>query len=175
MVFGKKIFSKLDLRAAYNQIPVAPADIPNTAVITPFGLFEFKVMTFGLRNAAQSFQRYINEALKKLDFVFVYIDDILIASANLKEHKKHLRMVFERLRNFYLRLDVDKCSFAVTALEFLGYTVSVSGIKPVPEKVKAISDFPKPVTILELRRFFTHAAQTQSPLNSFLHVSKKND
>lgn len=124
MLFGKKVFSKLDLQSAYNQIPVAPEHVPKTAVITPFRLFEFKVMAFGLRNAAQTFQRFINEALRQLDFVFVYIDDILIASTDLEEHKKHLHIVFERLRDFFLRLNVSKCCFAVSELEFLGYVVN---------------------------------------------------
>ena len=83
---GNKIFSALDLRQAYHQIPVAPKDVEKSAVITPFGLYGFPVMTFGLRNASQTFQRYIYSALSDLDFVFVYIGDILIASSSEEEH-----------------------------------------------------------------------------------------
>jgi hypothetical protein len=86
-VFGCSVFSKIDLLTAYKQIPVHPNDIHKTAITTPFGLFEFPFMSFGLRNAAQTFQRLMDDILRGLDFCFAYLDDILVFSRSLEEHE----------------------------------------------------------------------------------------
>ena len=144
---GCSVFSKLDLKNGYLQVPLHSSAIPKTAVITPFGLYEFLRMPFGLKNAGMSFQGLMDRVLSGLPFVFVYIDDILIASPHLPTHLLHLKEVLCRLQEAGLALNVSKCEFAKSSVQFLGHTISSSGSTPLVDKVAAISNYLAPSTV----------------------------
>ena len=180
-----KVFTVIDLMRAYHQIPLSEEDRPKTAVITPFGLYEYRVMPFGLCNAAQTFQRKMDSVLRDLDFCRCYIDDIIVASKDAQEHELHLRTLFRRLREHGLTINVNKCQFAKDTVKYLGCNVSNEGVSPLDERVKTIREYPKPRTIKDLkrflgiinfyRRFLPKAGEAQIPLNQMTVGYQKRD
>jgi len=150
---GCTVFSTLFLRNGYFQVPLHPSAVPKTAIIMPFGIFEFLRKPFGLRNVGMSFQRLMDQVMAGLPFVVVYIDDILVASPDFATHQLHLEEVFNHLNAAGLVLNLDKCNFAQKEVSFLGHRVSAAGSKPLSEKVAALQTFPQPTCVKELQQF----------------------
>src|SRR6202021_2579006 len=152
---NSKYFTTLDLRDGYHLLRMAPGEEWKTAFRCRYGLFEYTVMPFGLCNAPGAFQHFTNDAFRDyLDsFVEIYLDDILIHSETLEEHKEHVRLVLERLREKGLYAKPQKCQFMSPEVRFLGYLLSADGIGPEPERITAVTEWPTPTSAHDIRRF----------------------
>jgi hypothetical protein len=148
-------FTTLDLKGAYNLIRVKEGDEWKTAFRTRLGHFEYCVMSFGMTNAPATFQRMINHVLREFldDFVVAYLDDILIYSETLDQHRKHVHTILRALQDAKLLVEPEKCEFHQQTVKFLGYVISPGKFAMDPEKLKAIKEWPTPKTVTEIRAF----------------------
>ena len=154
-----RVYTTLDLRHAYHLVRIAEGDEWKTAFRTRYGSFEWSVMPFGLTNAPAAFQRFMNDIFGDLldVSVTVYLDDILIYSADPADHKKHVREVLRRLRKHGLYARADKCDFSVDTVEYLGYILSPGGLRMSEDKVKTIQDWPEPRKVKDIQSFLGFA------------------
>lgn len=154
-------FSTIDLKNGYWQVALTNESKPLTAFTVPGkGLFQFRVMPFGLHAAPATFQRLLDSVIgPDLEpHAFAYLDDIVVASATMDEHIRHLQEVFKRLRQANLRINPEKCQFGLRSIKYLGHVVTGDGIQTDPDKVAAITQMPPPTNVRELRRFLGAAS-----------------
>ena len=168
---GSKWFSTLDLISGYWQVEVDPEDQEKTAFCTPNGLFEFRVMPFGLYSAPATFLRLMDMVLAGVQWssCLVYLDDVIIIGKTFKEHLTNLREVFNRQRGAGLKLKPSKCDFCCKQVEFLGHIVSEDGVRTDPTKV---TQWPVPKTKREVQQFLGLANYYCRFVKDFAAVAK---
>ena len=148
-------FSTLDLVSGYNQVPVAEQDKPKTAFCTPFGLFEWNRMPFGLCNAPGTFQRLMQRMFgdQQCQSLLLYLDDIVVFSSSITQHLQRLDVVLSRLQNEGLKAKLAKCAFFQKEVSYLGHVISGKGVSTDPSKVEAVAKWQRPRHVSELRSF----------------------
>ena len=170
---GSSVFSTLDLQCGYWQMPLNPDDRAKTAFCPGpgMGLFEFTRMPFGLTGAPSSFQRLMDKLFRDLPYVTTYIDDVLVHSSSEKLHAQHLKEVFHRLKKAGLTLRGKKCHIGMTEVPYLGHVFSAAGIAPDQEKVRAVSEWPCPSDVTEVRRFLGLASYYRRYIHQFSYIA----
>jgi hypothetical protein len=163
----------MDLASGYNQVPVAEADRPKTAFCTPFGLFEWNRMPFGLCNAPSTFQRLMQQIFgdQQCQSLLLYLDDIVVFSSTFQQHLKRLEVVLQRLKFKSLKAKLSKCSFFQHEVRYLGHIISAEGVSTDPGKVEAVASWQPPTTILELRSFLGFASYYRRFVEGFAKLA----
>jgi len=179
------IYTKLDIKDAYYNLRIAEGDEWKTAFRTRYGLYEYCVMPFGLTNAPASFQRWMNEILSEyLDiFCVAYLDDILVFSQTLEEHRRHVRAILTWVRDTGLTLKASKCEFHTTETQYLGYVISPKGLRMDEEKIRTIKEWKEPINVKGIqsflgfanfyRRFIKDYSKITAPHTSLTRKEKK--
>ena len=167
-----KVFSKMDLRAGYHQVRMASEDIYKTAFVTHMGAYEWKVLPMGLTNAPATFQRLMNSTLAPhRGNCVVYLDDILVFSNNIEEHKLHLSAVLESLQQAKLKVHAGKSEFGKSEVSFLGHVVGHGMLGMELGKIEAVRDWKLPTTKKQLQSFLGFANFYRTHVERFSHIA----
>lgn len=174
MLAGNSLFITLDCASGYYQLPIADSSQDKTAFVTPDGQYQFKRMPFGLANAPSVFQRAMNKILakSKVDFAIIFMDDILIPAKSFNEGLERLGKVLELLSEAGLTLKLKKCNFFFKEIDFLGFQVSGQGIRPGSRKTLAVSNFPVPKNVHDVRRFIGLASFFRRFVKDFALIAR---
>ena len=170
---GSRVFSIIDLKAGYWQIPVEERDKEKTAFVTHAGLFEFNVLPFGLTNAPATFQRFMDKVFSGLKWqeLLIYMDDITVHTAEIDQQITKLKEVFQRLNEYSLVIQASKCHFFCDEFRFLGHIVDSNGMRPDRNKTEAIAAIPVPKTMKQLRSFVGMTNYYRSFINNYTKVT----
>lgn len=173
MLSGAHWFSTMDLASGYNQVPVTEADRAKTAFCTPFGLFEWNRMPFGLCNAPSTFQRLMQRMFgdEQCQSVLLYLDDIVIFSGSVEQHLQRLEMVLMRLHNEGLKAKLEKCAFFRPEVRYLGHVISRHGVATDPSKIEAVANWRCPTNVPELRSFLGFASYYRRFVEGFARLA----
>ena len=166
-------FSTLDLASGYNQVPVTEADRPKTAFCTPFGLFEWNRMPFGLCNAPSTFQRLMQRIFgdQQCQSLLLYLDDIVVFSSSVEQHLERLRVVLGRLQAEGLKAKLSKCAFFQKEVHYLGHVISGQGVSTDQGKIEVVANWPVPTTVSELRSFLGFASYYRRFVEGFAKLA----
>lgn len=170
---GAKWFSTLDLASGYSQVAVAEQDRAKTAFCTPFGLYEFNRMPFGLCNAPGTFQRLMERMFGDCRYrsVLLYLDDVVVFSSSVQQHLQRLEEVFSRLQQQGLKVKPSKCHFFQKEVKYLGHIVSAQGVGTDPEKVAAVREWKRPENLAEVRSFLGFASYYRRFVKGFAKIA----
>lgn len=152
---GAQHFSQMDLSKAYYQVPLTDRAKKISAFTTPLGLYEFERLSFGMVNAPSTFQRLMERCLGDMNLaeLIVFLDDVLVHGKTLQELGERTLKVLEKLRKYNLKLDPEKCVFGVREIRHLGFFISGEGVRPDPEKIEALTTWPVPKTVRDVKAF----------------------
>lgn len=172
---GNKYFTVLDMKSGYHQIEIIEKHKQRTAfTVGPLGFFEFNKMPFGLANAPATYQRLQEQCLGDLHYktCFIYLDDVIIFSKTVEEHLDRLKQVFERFRDFRLKLSPKKCSFFMKRVKYIGHIVTEDGVQADPEKVDKVRDWPTPKSPEDVRQFLGFAGYYRKFIQDFSKIAR---
>ena len=170
---GSRIFSTIELRSGYYHIGLTEGSRPKSAFVVPMGKFKFLRTPFGLSQVPAYFQLLIDNVLQGCSkFPMGYLDDIIIFSRMEEEHLEHLKKIFRKLTEYWLKMKREKCDFFKKHLQYLGHLVSEEGFKPLPEKIKSIKNMPPPKTVKEVKQFLGLAGYYRKFVPRFADLSR---
>ena len=180
---GATVFSKLDANSGFYQIPLDPRSSELTTFITPFGRYKYNRLPMGISSAPEVYMREMHQILEGMPGVACLMDDVAVVGRTKQEHDERLEQVMKKLQSEGVTLNSDKCLFGCSSMKYLGHIVDATGVRPDPEKIKAVTELPRPENVSgvrqflgmvnQLTKFVPNIAEKTQPIRGLLHKDNK--